>query len=81
MSKVVELGQISNPQDADAAALLSAHNVYRWVDHGRFMYLHWWDQGVTSQAKEPKSDQDAIKQMYNSTWWDWADRSRPAHWK
>jgi hypothetical protein len=81
MSRVVKLDQMFNPKDAEEAELWSAKDVYRWAKHGRSIYLDWWSQRVTSQAKDLKSGQDVIKRSCNSTWWDWSDGSCPADWK
>ena len=70
-----------NPQDAEAAEVQAFQDRYRWAELGRAVYRDWWEQRVTSQAKELKSGRDVIRRTCNSTWWDWADGSRPALWK
>jgi hypothetical protein len=79
MSKVAELEQMFNPQDVDAAEVRSFQDRYCWAELGRAVYWDWWEQRVTSQAKELKSGRDVIRRTCNSTWWDWADGLRPAH--
>eukprot|EP00980_Cylindrotheca_fusiformis_P030894 scaffold25597_cov206-Cylindrotheca_fusiformis.AAC.4 len=75
MSRVVELSRVLDKKGPVAPTC------YEWTPTGKTYYVDWWEARFKAHRKDLAAGRDVILRLARSTWWNWDDGSRPAHWK
>jgi len=54
---------------------------YEWTPFGLASYVDWWNDRSRRHQKDLAAARDVIARLTRSSFWEWNDGSRPAHWK
>jgi hypothetical protein len=73
----VRLAGIMNPQDAADGLEV----IYEWSDHGRAVYMAWWEQRSRNHGKYLVAARDVIGRIADADWFEWSAGSWCVHWK
>lgn len=54
---------------------------YVWAPSGQRIYQEWWLNRWNRLRTDILAGRESLTRFVNSSWWEWTDGSRPAHWK